>query len=239
MEFRPSPPLPRTQGSRLPALSPRDLGFQIPVLYPSGLKGPKSQPLRHHNPGDWALCPLQTRVTLALSLMLDPLLLMLQLCLSEPQKCPPAPAPLLGTERASPHPPHFPLPRGFRGADCGPPGPRPRRCASLAVSPRSRRWVPDLASGPPRVFKLKFWHRPVLGRAPPTSLGSPRAALAQTWSLNGRGFEGLTPKSPRKEIWEPHLWSEGEDSRALGWRHRVEGVVHVLLSPEGAGSWRF
>lgn len=79
-----------------------------------------------------------------------------------------------GAERASP--PASPLPRGFRGADCGPPGPRPRRCASLAVTPRSRRRVPDLGSGPPRVFKTGFWLRPVVDMAPPTVRESPLCA---------------------------------------------------------------
>lgn len=51
--------------------------------------------------------------------------------------------------------------------------------ASLPA-PRSRRRVPDLKPGPPRVFKFVFWPRPVQGGAPPTVPGVPGAAAELT-----------------------------------------------------------
>lgn len=54
--------------------------------------------------------------------------------------------------RASLYPKVNPLPRGFLDADCGPPGPRPRRCASLAACPAEPPPGPPIQSQVPREF---------------------------------------------------------------------------------------
>ena len=170
------------------------------------------QPLLHRDPRILALSPLQTLGTLSLRTWN----LILQLCPSELQESDSQPLTLLGP-RGLPSVP--PLPRGFRCADCGPPGPRPRRCASLAVNPRSRRWVPDFGPGQPRVFKLGL-APPTPSRALPTVWESPRHALANPGSEWSRLTLSAQLESVGRESF-PQLWSAGKGPGILdSWRRR-------------------
>lgn len=134
-----SPSRVRSLGCQQPLAPPRTQGSNLPALSPSGHRDPRSpDPCTPRTQKSEIPAAPPSRSTIpSSSKHLGP-------SLSGHRTD--APAPSLrasGVFRSSvPHslsgpsvPYPHPLPRGFLGVDCGPPGPRPRRCASLAVSP--------------------------------------------------------------------------------------------------------
>lgn len=131
--FLPSFPAPsshRTQGSGLQPLHLRDPGFRISNPLPPRTQEsrvPAAPPSPPRCPG--LLAPPNTKYPDSQ----HPGLILPAPSLASSRAGLPAPRSLKGPSVSHlPTPPS--LPRGFRGADCGPPGPRPRRCASLALS---------------------------------------------------------------------------------------------------------
>lgn len=120
----------RTLGIRLPNPCTQPPRFQISLLMPNT---PRTRKLRTLD------SPLQPAPLNVENPQLSGPSFTLQPTLKAPRKA-----------RSSLYP--QPLPRGFLDVDCGPPGPRPRRCASLAASPAERRRVPRSKARSPASF---------------------------------------------------------------------------------------
>ena len=159
----PAPP-PRTQAGLGASqhFHPQDLRLRTPSLSALRTRIPESQPLRHHDPGLCTLCPLHT---LGFHSQLDARPLTLDVHLRPP-------APLLGAERYLTSPPPSYLGDSVV-LTAGPQGPGLGAAPASLLSRGAAAGSPILDRVPPRDFKRRFWPRPVLRRAPPTSPGVP------------------------------------------------------------------